>query len=102
MTDIYYALTSIGWGRGSTLVEAHKNYVDAQHRNFPHLTDDELRESWGFIWQAPADTTGFNHGVEGLYWTFDDKDGELADPGQRVAYVGNVPDQFRTLAEVTA
>jgi len=95
----FWAITGLGWGSGSTLVEARENYLAAQHRNFPKLTDEELDECWGFYWQPPEGTTGFGHEVKGLYWYFDDKDGELADPSQRVAYLGNVPESVQTIHE---
>lgn len=99
MATKFYALSQLGWGVGETLVEARDNYLDAQHRNFPKLSDEELNEAWGYIWQAPEGAVGFFHGVQGLYWTFDNhKDSEEADPKQRIAYLGNVPDFAQTIA----
>ncbi len=104
MTTTFYAISGIGWGRGETLVEARKNYREAQFRNFPNLTEENLEASWGFIWETPDGTTGFENGVEGLYWVFANEEGdanlkdpELSDPRQRIAYLGDVPEQFQTI-----
>ncbi len=88
----FYAITALGWGVGSTVEEAIDNYEKAQHRNFPKLSDDELAEAWGFVWQVPSETAGFYDTPSGMFWSFDGKDGEQADLDQRVAYVGNVPE----------
>jgi len=85
----YYTITGLGWGRGNTITESRTSYEAAQRRNFPAMTDGELGNAWGYTWEAPAGTTGFHHGVSGMYWEFDDKDGELADSSQRVAAYGN-------------
>ena len=101
---VFYAITGLGWGVGSTLVEANANYEQAQRRNFPRLTDEALKEAWGFIWQVPEGTTGFHHTPSGLYWQFANEEGdanlkepELSDSRQRVAYVGNVPEVCQTI-----
>lgn len=97
MPQIYYALTGIGWGRGSTPSEAVENYLSAQRRNFPHLSEDELQEVWGFVWQAPAGTTGFYDSPRGMTWVVDDGVREWAvpfDPADKVRGIGNVPSQF--------
>lgn len=99
MAAKFYAISSLGWGVGSTLVEARDNYLAAQHRNFPNSSDELIDESWGYIWQAPEGAVGFFHGVDaGLNWTFKvPQDSEPADMSQRVAYLGNVPDSAQTI-----
>ena len=97
----YWAIASIGWGRGSSPSEAVEEYEKAQRRNFPRITDEELAESWGFVWEVPEEVTGFQHGVEGLYFTSEVwESGQLADHiGKRVENVGNVPEAFRVKEE---
>lgn len=95
---MFYVITGLGWGVGSELVEAHENYERIQRHNFPHLTDEDLKEAWGFFWQVPDGTEGFVHGVDGLFWTTEDGPVK-ADPAQRVAYYGNVPSELQTLHE---
>ncbi len=99
-TPNFYTLTGIGWGKGASIMEARANYLTAQRRNFPHLTDEELMEAWGYIWQAPVDATGFYDTPSGYYWSFSDspgREGEQFDPGQRVSYMGDVPDHAQTI-----
>jgi len=101
MSDTFYAITSLGWGVGNTPTEAHEKHDVIQRRHFPSLTDFDLAEAWGFVWQVPSGTSGHHFGVEGLYWEFDeiDRHSELSTPEQRVAYIGNVPDFARTIEE---
>jgi hypothetical protein len=86
----YYAITGIGWGRGDTIDEALTNYFAHQRRNFRGITDTELDEAWGFVWQAPEGATGFTLDLV-LYWQFEDGPPEQADPLQRVWPIGSVP-----------
>ncbi len=91
----FYAITGLGWGVGSTLVEAFETYQKIQRQNFPRLDDEALEEAWGYIWQVPFGTTGFYHSPSGLYWTLEGGDSELAAASQRVAHVGHVPESLR-------
>lgn len=87
---MYYAITGLGWGRGDTPVEAEQTYLRIQRQNFRSLTDEDLAEAWGFVWQAPEGATGFVMDFQ-IYWQFEDRDPEVATPDQRVHTIGRVP-----------
>ena len=62
----YYAISSIGYGKGFTPEEAEENYLAQQARNFSHLHRTmKGRIAKGremappAIFKAPADATGF-------------------------------------------
>ena len=90
----YYAITGLGWGRGEDAMEAITNYRDIQKRNFRHLSEDDLREAWGFLWKAPEGATGFRQVIGGTEWTTDGDPIPFAAEDKR-ADIGNVPEQFR-------
>lgn len=94
----FYTVTGIGWGVGADIMESRANYLAAQRRNFPQMSDEELMEAWGYIWHAPDGTDGFYDTPSGYYWT---PSGEQFDPGQRVAYMGDVPDHARTIKAIS-
>lgn len=83
MTDYtearYWAISSIGYGKGFTAHEALDNYVAIQARNHPASTtvfktkpkwEEALRsgEAAPEIWRAPEGFTGFVMGM-GAHWT---------------------------------
>lgn len=92
----FYVITGLGWGVADTPSEAVANYERIQRRNFPHLTDEDLKEAWGFVWKVPKGTTGFYHDWQnGLTWTTDGDETLAADPDDRIGSYGNVPESVR-------
>lgn len=89
---MFYAITGLGWGRGDSLMVAVEEYLKAQRRSFPHLSQDELEEAWGFVWLAPEGATGFFDGVQGFYWKMGDADSVLFEQSQKVAPIGKLPE----------
>jgi hypothetical protein len=88
MTDYttarYYAISSIGYGKGFSAEEAIENYVAIQRRNHHWKTtvfksskawEEALRtgEAKAKVWQAPEGTTGFEYGFGGLRWVKGDE-----------------------------
>lgn len=85
MTDYsdarFWAISSIGYGKGFTPQEALDNYVRIQARNYPARTTvfktapkwkEALRsgEAAPEIWKAPEEADGFVIGM-GSHWTKD-------------------------------
>lgn len=75
----FWAISSIGYGKGFTADEAIENYVSTQLRNFPASStvyktkakwEQALRtgEAQAQVWKSPAGTTGFTLGFGGLQW----------------------------------
>jgi hypothetical protein len=92
----YLAHTALGWGWGDTIEEALRVYWKYQRRNYPHLNQEDLDESWGYVWKAPAGANSQYRGIEGMWWQFeDDRGDQIASLDQRVANIGNVPEQWR-------
>jgi len=94
---MYFAITGIGWGRGETVDEAKAKYLAAQRRNFPSITDEELDEVWGFVWEAPEGATGFYIDLADLGVRWVDDDGNQVEGGRRVAPIGTVPEHAAPL-----
>lgn len=80
MTSIFYAISSIGWGRGATIDEAVDNYVKTQLRNYSaSSTVFKTRAKWeaalrsgeasADVWKAPNGVHGFVVDHKGLHWT---------------------------------
>jgi hypothetical protein len=90
MQPTFYAITGLGWGKGDTPIEAVETYLRIQRTNFPHLTDDEITEVWGFVWQAPEDATGFS--LDSRLWWQTDAGPREADASERVLPIGVLPD----------
>ena len=38
----FYTITGIGWGVGEDIMDARGNYLEAQRRNFPNLSDEDM------------------------------------------------------------
>ena len=95
---MFYAITGLGWGTGETPDEALETYLRIQRRNFPHLTDEDLDEAWGFVWDSPEGAKGFFMD-SALWWTFEDREPEQAQPEQRVKHIGSVP-EFARIADI--
>lgn len=90
----FYTITGLGWGKGETPDEAETNYRNIQKRNFPHLTDEDLDDVWGFTWKPPAGTEGFSMDLSGhLRWRLEDDTLVPSEKSQRVRPVGNVPEE---------
>jgi hypothetical protein len=83
MTDYstarYWAISSIGYGKGFDAEEAVRNYVATQLRNYPASTTVfKTRKAWTAaltdgeaapqVWLAPEGWTGFVLGM-GSHWT---------------------------------
>lgn len=80
MSTTFYAVSSIGWGKGSTIEEAVENYVTTQLRNYPaSMTVFKTRAKWeqalrsgeasADVWRAPHGAQGFIIDDMGLHWT---------------------------------
>lgn len=91
----YWAITGLGWGRADEAVEAVEVYLRIQKRNFPHLTDEDLAEAWGFVWRAPEGATGFFDDGSGMTWRIGEEDTQPFEQEQKVLNVGNVPQMLR-------
>jgi hypothetical protein len=76
----YWAVSSIGWGKGSTIDEAVDNYVKTQLRNYSATStifrtkpkwEAALRsgEASPDVWQAPSGVHGFVIDHRGMHWT---------------------------------
>lgn len=75
----YFAISSIGWGKGFTPEDAVNVYVTTQLRNHPAKNtvfgtkkkwEQALREGEAKpdVWLPPAGTTGFVIDDRGLHW----------------------------------
>ena len=82
----FFAISSIGYGKGFTAEEAVENYVATQLANHPASStvfgtkakwEEALRsgEAQADVWQAPEGWTGFVLGFDGLHWTRDVEEG---------------------------
>lgn len=78
----YWAISSIGYGKGATIEEAVHNHDDAQLRNYGSMLAVAVTDIALMVFEPPA-------GVEGFYlsgwptWTFDSVgDGVKAEPEQ--------------------
>lgn len=78
----FWAISSIGYGKGFTPEEALDNYVQIQVRNYPaNTTAFKTKPKWAEalrsgeaapeIWKAPEGFTGFVIGM-GAHWTRDE------------------------------
>lgn len=71
----FYAISTIGWGKGFTPEEAVKNYYDEQAQNFPRLHRTikgriaKLKESAPpTVFEAPVDAEGFATDGHQVFW----------------------------------
>jgi hypothetical protein len=102
MTDYtnarYWALSSIGYGKGHTPEEAVENYVTSQLRNFRAKdTIFKTRPKWEAalrngeaspsLWLAPEGFTGFVNGM-GSWWTREEGDNQEFSIHDRVFTFG--------------
>ena len=94
---MFYAISAMGWGRGDTPDKAESEYRKALKRDYPHLTEEDIQEAWGFVWEAPEGATGF-YSDNAVHWTFDDPEGRResidAEASQRVQNLGYVPERW--------
>ena len=92
----YWAITNIGWGRGTSPATAARNYYRAIARDYPDASLNELLGAWGTIWEAPDGATGFILGDvpsdTGIAWETPDG-GYSPDDGTIVGSVGDVTDR---------
>lgn len=88
----YWAISGIGWGRGTSPDEAVQNYIETQQLNHKHLTEEQLAQGGELgpdVWYAPEGTEGFVLGGKLIWVTADDvyTDAELSqkiEPGSTV------------------
>lgn len=75
----FYAISSIGYGKGFTAEEAVENYVKTQLRNHDwRNTIFQSRKDWeealrtgeakAQVWAAPREAEGFVLAYDGLHW----------------------------------
>jgi len=92
MTNTYWAISGLGWGKGETPEKAVKTYLRVQRQNFRHLSAEEILEARGQVLLAPEGATGFAMGFEDSWL---DADGgplsEIDYPTQVVAWIGALP-----------
>jgi hypothetical protein len=103
MTDYtnarFYAISSIGYGKGFTAEEAIENYVATQMRSYSWKTTIfKSKKEWeaalrtgdaqAQVWQAPEGAEGFVLSTDGIFWTMpkgSPKSQVQAKPEQRVS-----------------
>lgn len=98
-TPRFYAITGLGWGRGDTAQEAIDNYLRVVRKNFPHLSDEERDEVWGFVWEAPEGTTGFFIDNR-VHWLDAEERPTVCEPTERRQAIGTLPDWVEFTPEV--
>lgn len=98
----YFAISSIGYGKGFSEEEALENYVKSQLRNIPfEHTIFETKKEWeaalrsgmaqAQVWLAPEGWTGFTLAFDGLRWKRDVKGATEYRKAQITELVRDIP-----------